>query len=419
MRLVNERFKIPALWKRLGTNTLWLALSQLGSQAMMVLFTVLVARRLGEVGLGMYAFMAAVVMLGNVVTTYGTDMLIIREVAAHDTLPLLPAALAVQLTLAALFVVLVFLGAPALSNQTPEAVRALQLYSLALFPLAFYTVFSAALRGYQHMEAFTWLNLIVAALQVGLAWFFIQPGSSLETLAWLLLGVQLAAALLAAWFCLAHIPGLRRAWRVSRAAVFSLVGASAPIALLGFLKVLYQKLSIYMLANMQGAAVTGWFSAASQAVTASHLVHVAFLGAIFPVMAQAQIGGQGDPNQWQRTFWRAQYFLLALGGAIAVLLFLLAPLLVNLLFGAGFEPAVPALRLLAWTLIPYSLNLFLSSRLLSARQERPVAYALAISLLVLLGLSAWWIPRWGLPGACLALLVAEWVQAGLYLWRFK
>ena len=385
----------------------------------MVLFTILVARRLGEEGLGVYAFMAAVVMLGNVVTTYGTDMLIIREVAARDTLPLLPAALVIQLTLATLFTILVFLGAPSLANQTPAAVWALQVYSLALFPLAFYTVFSAALRGYQHMAAFSQLTLIVAALQVGLTWFMIQPGSSVVSLAWLLLGVQLAAALLAGWFCLAYIPGLRRAWRISRPAVIALMGASAPIALLGILKVLYQKLSIYMLANMQGAAVTGWFAAASQAVTASQLGHVAFLGAIFPVMGQAQIGGKGDPNQWKQAFARAQYLLLALGGAIAILLFWLAPLLVNVLFGAGFEPAVPALRLLAWTLIPYSINLFLSSRLLSARQERPVAYALATSLVVLLGLNAWWIPRWGLVGACLALLVAESVQAALYLWRFK
>lgn len=383
----------------------------------MVVFTVLVARRLGEVGLGVYAFMAAVVMLGNVVTTYGTDMLIIREVAAHNRLRLLPEALVVQVVLAALFVFLVFLGAPALSNHNQETIRALQVYSLALFPLAFYSVFSAALRGYEHMGTFTWLTLSVAGLQVGLTWFIIHPGSNVVVLAWLLLGVQVVAALLAAWFCLATVPGIRQAWRISRTAVFSLVGASAPIALLGILKVLYEKLSVYMLANMEGAAVTGWYSAASQAVAASHLGHIAFLGAIFPVMAQAQLGGQGDAKEWKRAFTHAQTVLMALGGGIALLLFLLAPLLVKVLFGAGFEPAVAALRLLAWTLIPYSLNLFLSSRMLAARQERPVVYALAISLLVLAGLSIWWIPRRGLAGACLAVLVAEWVQAGLYLWQ--
>jgi O-antigen/teichoic acid export membrane protein len=88
---------------------------------------------------------------------------------------------------------------------------------------------------------------------------------------------------------------------------------------------------------------------------------------------------------------------------------------VALLYGVRFAPAVQALRWLAWMLIPYSLNICLSSHFLSEGEDRLVALAFLISLLFLAGLSAWWIPLWGLPGACLAALSAEVIQAGLFL----
>jgi stage V sporulation protein B len=113
-----------------------------------------------------------------------------------------------------------------------------------------------------------------------------------------------------------------------------------------------------------------------------------------------------------RFSWR---LILVLGVVLALVLFLLAPLLVRVLYGPGFEPSAQALRVLAWLMIPFSVNIFISSRLLAERQERKVAVVLGISLVVLIALSAWLIPLWGLYGACLAAVGAETLQAGIYL----
>jgi O-antigen/teichoic acid export membrane protein len=426
-----------SLWKRIGANTLWLALARLGSQVLLILFTSLVARRMGQEGLGAYAFMASVIFLGNVVTTFGTDMLLIREVAAgRDSkgsdstlrlesealpaaLPLQFEALLVQLFLSALFVGLVFVGAPALPNLSRQTAEALRLYSLALFPMAFYTVFSAILRGYERMAAFMLLNLAMAALQAGLAWLFIHPGSGLAALAWLLLVTQVAVALLSAWFCWTQIPGYHWSWRTSRGSLTTLLRLSAPIAFLGLQKVLYQRMSIYLLTFVKGAAVTGWFSAALRAVEAAQVGHIALLGALYPLMSQANIAGEGESQTLKRAFLISWLLSLALGIVVAGFLFLSAPYLVQLLYGPGFEPAIPALHLLAWTLLPFSINIFLSSQILSSRRERQVALALGVSLVTLVGFDIWWIPRWGLNGACLATVFAEISQAGAFLYLRK
>lgn len=406
---------VRALGRRVGGNTAWLLLARIGTQGLMLLFTLVLARRLGQDGLGAYAFIAAVVYLGNVLTTFGTDTLVMRAVAARDEFSSLPPALLLQLILAAAFIALVHLSAPALPRQTPQAVLALRIYSLALIPMAFYTVFSAALRGAERMAAFMGLNLALAVIQLGLVWFFIQPGGSLMILAWLLLASQVAAALLAGAFCLIGLPGARRTWRAPFNNVAGMLRASAPLAALGLLKVLYQRAGIYLLAVLGGAALTGWFSAALRPVEAAQIGHVALLGALFPVMAHAHARGATVTKGERRFFSLSWRLLLLLGSAAALALFGLAPLLVPLLFGPGFEPAVPALRVLAWVLLPYSVNIYLSTELLSAGRERGIAIALLISLAVLVLLGLLWIPFWGLLGACWAVLAAELLQAALYL----
>ncbi len=84
--------KSPQDWgviKRVSLNTFWLTAARLGSQVLLMLFTVLVARRMGETGLGGYAYMTAVIFIGNVFSTFGTDMLLMREIAAHKDFSLL------------------------------------------------------------------------------------------------------------------------------------------------------------------------------------------------------------------------------------------------------------------------------------------------------------------------------------------
>lgn len=382
----------------------------------MLVFTLVIAARLGEAGFGAYAFMTAVLFLGNVVTTFGTDMLILRSVAAAREVNLLPAALLLQLILSAVFITIVFAVGPVLPNQSREGVLGLQVVSLALIPMAFYTVFSAALRGFERMDSFMWLNLVQVLVQLGLVWAFIRPGSSLLVLAALLLCAQAAAALLAAFFYWTQVPGATFQREISHVSLAYLLSAAAPLAFLSLLKVLYQKINVFMLTAMAGAEVTGHYSAALRPVEALQVGHVALLGALFPLMARSHATGRAGKLRSNHLFSLAWWLLLVVGGMIAASLTLLSTPLMDLLYGPAFKPAIPALRLLAWTLIPFSVNIYLSSELLSAGQERKVAFAFSISLLLLFALDLAWIPRWGLLGASLAAFAAEVVQAGIFIY---
>ncbi|MBW8009636.1 MAG: oligosaccharide flippase family protein [Chloroflexi bacterium] len=312
---------------------------------------------------------------------------------------------------------LTFVIAPTLPNQSSEAVAALQLYGLSLFPMSFYTVLSAALRGSERMGLFTIVNLVTALMQVGLVWLMVKPQSSIILLAQLLLGIQVLSSSFAGWLCYVKLPGFRDIWRFSYNAIAAILRNSGPIAFLGFLTILYQKLGLYLLATMDGAAATGLFSAAMRVVEAPKVFHVALLGALFPAMAQAhtQLIGKLETDSRGKAFSFSWGLLLAIAGIISVVLYQLSEPIISILFGRGFESSILALKILAWILIPFTVNIYLSLLFLAARKEKQIIFAISASLIILTILNIIWIPRWGVVGASWSALIAEFIQAGMYL----
>ena len=63
-------------------NTGVLFVGRVAAQGLAVVMTVVLAARLGVTGLGEYALVSAVVFVANVATTFGTDMVLVREIAA-------------------------------------------------------------------------------------------------------------------------------------------------------------------------------------------------------------------------------------------------------------------------------------------------------------------------------------------------
>lgn len=397
---------------RLRSNAAWLLLGRIGTQALLVLFTIVIARRLGEVGLGEYAFVASAVVVANVVTTFGTDMLLVREIAARRGRLRAGAALAIQLALSVAFIALVFALAPALPNQSADVIRALKIYVLALLPLAAFTVCTSALRGLGLMGTYTLLNLAVSSVQVAVALLFVQPGTSIVSLALLLLGTQLVAAALGVALCGARIPDLWSGWR--RRDIAALARASAPIALLAALGMLYQRSTFYLLSTLAGAGATGLYAAGQRAVEASKIAHLAGFGALYQAFAQMEADAS-PPLRVREPLARPLWVLLVIAVLAAATLTLLAAPIVTVLYGPAFASSVEALRVLAWVLVPYTFTGSLSLALVAARREAPVARALAASLVALVLLDLWLIPSIGLLGACWAALAAETLQAIMLL----
>ena len=388
-------------------------LSRFAAQGLTVIFTILLARQLGRAEFGSYVFIAALLFVANALTTFGTDMLLIREIAAQDRLDGLLPALAIQLILSFALIVIAWSFGAWIPNQSRETVTALKVYSFTLIPLAFFNVFTSALRGKQLMDVYALLNVVVVLFQIAALWMLRE--GNLIVLSGLLLSAQVLAAFCAGFLCYFTIPDFWKSWRLSPTQLSYLVKGAAPIALLTVLAMLYQRLGVTMLSLMRTPSDTGIFSAAARMVEASKTAHIAVFTALYPAIASS-ISLRSD-------FFPGKSLKALVIGALLIssLLFFLAMPLVQLFYGNEFIASTAVLEILAWTLLPFTINTYLTLLFLAQKRENFVGLALMVSLLGLLILNLWWIPTRGPEGSAWASLIAEILQLLLlvFQWNFS
>ena len=398
---------------RIVRDAAWLLAGRAVGQGLMVLFTVVLVGRLGLVGFGGYAYVAAVVFVANVVTTFGTDMVLIRDIAGGGAATRWSAALAVQLLLSALAMAAIWVAAPLGPGGSPVVAAALRLYSVSLVPAAVFSVCSAGLRGAGRMRSYAALGAAAAALQLGAAALLVPAGADLVVAASVLLAVQVVVAALAWTVCAARVPAFRYLPPIARADVAEMTRSSARIGVLGLLGVLYQRLGVLALAAFSGPVATGWFAGATRIVEASRAGHVALFGALYPAMVGGRAAGAGRRSpDGLRSAWR---LTIAGGVVIGAALVLLGPAVTGVLYGPAFAPSAAALAILAVSVVPSTLATHRSLELVAAGREGQMVRALLASLAVLVALLALLVPVVGWLGAPWAILGAEVFQAGALL----
>jgi O-antigen/teichoic acid export membrane protein len=413
---------VQPLARRVRLNSIWLLLARLITQAALVISTVLIARTLGVVVFGQYAFVAALIVLGNVATSFGTDTLLIREVARdrQASIDLVGAALWLQLALSVSWLIVVVMAAPAVIAQSTDVLLAVQIYSLSLIPLAFLTVYTAVLRAHERMDLYLLLSAIIAVVQLGGVWWVLQGNHSLLALVMVLNGVQLVAAIFAGVVCRRRLPAFHFQWTIDRRQLLHIVRLAWPFALLGALAVIYQRLGVLMLSALGTEADTGWYAAASRVIEPVKILHFAVLGALLPALAHLT-PSTTDPQPAQlaaRVFQRSILFLLAISELVVLFVTAFAEPLVTVLFGVAYTPSAALIKILAVSLIPYTLSAAWSVRLVAQGQERRVMWALALSLAVAFILNLWLIPVFGSSGAALTVVISESVfAAAVLMWR--
>ncbi len=409
----------PAVSQYLGINSAWLLLARVAVQAQAVLLTVLVARRLGEAGFGQYSLIASLIFLGNVFTTFGTDTLLIRQIAQarQVEIPEVPAALGLQIAFSAVTVTAIWLLTLFLPQKSAEFLTSLRLYSISLFPLAFFSIFSAILRGFERMDLYLIASLGTVGVQLATVWLALQAGGGLPGLMSALLAVQIFSMIFGYWLCKRTAPAYSLGWSVNLLRPARLLAAVWPLAMLSILGVVYQRMGVFALAFLGNDAQTGLYSAAARIIEALKLGQIAVAGALLPALARLQDHPEGA-KEAARLFRKTAWSLVGLGLLGALITFFCAAPFIRLLYGPRYAAAASALRILGWMLLPYSLSTALAVEMVSKKMEKYVTMALALGLLSCAGLDLGWIPRWGVHGACLAAIVGEITQMGA-LWGLR
>ncbi|KAA3647809.1 MAG: flippase [Chloroflexi bacterium] len=402
--------------KQLAGNSAWLLLARVSSQGLGFIFAVLLARFLGEKGLGQYSFITTSIFLGNTVSSFGMDTLLIREIARREKVDrqLIGNAIWLQVGISIIYIVVLQSLANQLPFSTTEAITAIRVYSLALIPLAFFSVFSAILRGAERMDLFFLMNLGGAVFQIGLGIIILLNGAGILAIASLLLLTHFLSAILAGWLSRRYTKDFAIDWGITKNKIIDFSRQCLPFAALAVVGLLLQRMGIFSLSFIASERETGIYSAALRIIEGSKLIHFAFLGALLPRLATLQ--GNHDRKESMRQlggsgFW----FLFVTGVAIALLITVTAPNIIKWLYGEEFRAAILVLQIGIWVLLPYAWTAKQSVQLVATGHECKVVWAHTVTFVAALVIYPTLVLKLAGAGAALALVATELILAIVFL----
>lgn len=395
--------------KQIGLNSLWLFLSRVFAQFLHLVFIGIIARNLGVNAFGSYALYALILFIGNIFTTYGTDALLIREITRERKISASFSASAwVQILLSILWLISLFLISIFLNFDLTSQLSLL-IINLCLFPQSFKSVFSSVFRAFERMDIQFALGFLGISIQTLLAFIFIKDLGDLLLLCVLLFLNQLFLTFISYIIYKKIIPEFVSIEKPVIAEIVKILRAGWKLALYFPLSSFYQSLNLFVLSFLLGPAVTGIFSASTRIVEGIKIGHFSLSNGMMPTMAKSMT------QEINATLRKS--FLLLLGWSffadIGLLIF--AKPLINILYGASYLDSTPALRIIGFVLVPYTVSVYFSLKLIMTQHEKLVLNVLLVCLPIGIFLYFYLISNFGLLGAAWGTLINEIIFASLLL----
>ncbi|MDX1995969.1 MAG: oligosaccharide flippase family protein [bacterium] len=397
--------------RRLRSNTLALLSGNVGSAVLSFGLSVLIGRATGAEGLGVYSAVLAWVFPLLLVSEFGINTLLTREIAQHPEFARAYAKQACLIFAALSFplMLVVWLFAP-LMAQSAAAAAGLRLSAPLLLVAPCFGALTATLRARQVMWPIPLLNVGMLFSQVVLTLLVFLAGG--DVLAALAVNVSTSAGqLVAAWvFWLRLIPASDV--QSIETDIRSLLKRAWPFALAGVLAALQSRFGLMLLERLGTAQDAGYYAAASRFTEAAKTIPYAFFGAVFPALAAFA----AQPIKVRRLMEQMLFGLLLYSLVAALVLSLLALPLIMITYSWAFIASAGALQLLAWSLVPALLRAGITLYWYAHQREGLANRVNGAVLLLQVPLCLWLIPRQGAAGLAIASLTIETIALVLLGW---
>ncbi|OGL66497.1 hypothetical protein A2856_02280 [Candidatus Uhrbacteria bacterium RIFCSPHIGHO2_01_FULL_63_20] len=385
-------------------NTLYLTLASVGQKVLSFVYFLLIARVMKPEATGGYFLALSVITVALVVSDFGTNSVLIREVAKKpDDVGLVRRALALKLLTTLLGAAFAF-GAAKLLGYAPEVQMLVALAVLVMAADTFSQFYYGVLRGLRKLS-YESIGLFVGmSLTLVVGGFVLTTSPSLPLL--------IIALLVGSSFNLIYA-AVMAARRLGRSVLMpswdlhgtrALVRHAAPFLLAGLFVKAYSYVDVQFLNHYLGAAAVGVYSVAYKYVYAFQFLPLAFVAALYPGMS-ARVGK--DEAGLATLFERAMWYMLLLAAPLAFGLWAVAAQAVALV-GPEYVAAVPVLSLFAFVLVPAFLDFPIGSLLNASGRQGTKTAIFGVTMLVNAGLNWVLIPRFGMMGAAAASIASTW-----------
>ena len=264
------------------------------------------------------------------------------------------------------------------------------------------------LQGVQQMDKMAWANFFTKLLGAVLVLSLVREASAYRLYPLLMSASSILIGIGAMIYVIRHF-GISRPV-LSRQTLREVMQAGAPIFLNNVFVALYTTANMTILGMYAADDVIGYFSGAFSG--AQRLIQALNMVVVMPVSMAVfpEISRRFAQSKAQGAKFLKQVLLLA-GAAAAVvslITFLCAPLMIRIMYGAGFAPSIELLKWLSP--IPFLVmiaTLLTVQGLYGMGLQRWAPWVGVILAVCCVGLNLWLLPLIGVKGVCISWIAAE------------
>ncbi|MDX3773495.1 flippase [Chromatiaceae bacterium AAb-1] len=379
--------------------------------------TIFVARLLGASELGIYSIVMAWSAFLVPLSSMGLNNIVVRRMqqqpAGHQAMTLLYTAVSIRLFLGLLCGGIMLLAFWLLYPDMFEGNTAVAIPVLFLLQSFFgFLLFEFYLNYQGSFRSAAYAKSAISLLSFAVKLILLYSGFGIASLL-LLTGLEfLVVGLCQYWlYHVKHKPfaeGENR-WPAWHPRWFNwqqakmLLSRSSWLWISGIVSVIYLKIDIVMIGSMLDNEQAGIYAAASRLSELWYVFPATLAARYYPDMLQAY------QKSWPAYLLKLRRFALMFfftALAIALVMSLCAPFIIQLLFGENFSSAVDVLRIHIWAGCFIFVRYLISQHLVITEQEPLSLLSHGIGAILNVLLNLWWIPTMGIVGAAWATLVS-------------
>ena len=405
----------PATGK-ITRNTFYLTASYVAQKILALVYFTLLARHFGASGLGQYVFALSFVTMFSIATDLGINTVITKETAKDPRWP--QAHLGLVLLLKIILALIAYGGLVLTINALgyPDLTRHM-VYLAGIFMLmdSFTASFYAIFRGWQKIKYEGIGTVMQQSLLLIIGGAFLLLNFPLLYFIGIFLIASLANFTFAAILLYRH-GGLKLNFHPEKKLIVNLAVLAAPFALAGIFTRIYAAADSVILSKISGDSAVGIYSSAYKLTFALQFIPIAFGASIFPAFSNYY---HHSRDHLARTFDKAWRYLLVIALPIAAGSFVLAPEIIQLIYGSQFAAAALPLRVLMASLVLIFLFHPTSSLLNACNRQSANTLNLGLAMAVNVLLNFLLIPKFSYLGASWAVFFSYALLVGLNLFHVR
>lgn len=397
-------------------NITWLLLDRVVKSAIALLVVAWLARYLGVAEFGLISYATALVAIFLVLGELGLNKIVVQNMVREPdkSAEILLASFFLQVigSFISLIILVVLVSIIPMDKELGRYVCLL--LSLTLIFRPFYVVsywFESIVKS-KYIVRVQLINFsIFSALRV----ILIIAEADLLTFVWLAVFEAAALAIFMS-FVFAKNKTFPLIFNFPRERVFMLLRSSWPLLLSGFSIMLYMRSDQIMLGQLKGSESVGLYTAALKFSEIWYVLPMVIMSTFFPSLVSAKDDNNGQDTHLLKTLL---LLMVVLSVGIAIVIGLLSEVLVLTVYGSDYLLSASVLNIHIWAGVFVFVGVVGGSWYISEGLQVFQLYFTIFSALINIALNYFLIIDWGIEGAAVSTLIAQFLSVLVFDFLFK